>query len=300
MKFINYCSILLLLLTLMSCNSSIKSEPQYLIGGSGWKKNAKVDEKGKVLWSHNLEQNEECNSVTNLPNNKILYSFKKGIKVIDKEHNVQWEYKSRDKAEIHSASLTKDGNILIGECGNPAKIYEFSLEGEKLVSVDFETGVDNPHGQFRRVSKTEDNTYLVPVLGKRSILELDRSGQLIKESKLNYSVFSMLVLENKNWLLSCGDKHKLVEYNPLNEEIVWELGEKDIKEFPLRYVAEAIRLENGNTIICNWGGHSHAKGPKVPLFEIDKNKNVVWKITDDQNLGNVSTIDPDIRQEYLR
>ena len=295
MKFINYCSILLLLLTLMSCNSGIKSEPQYLIGGSGWKKIAKVDEKGKVLWSHDLEQNEECNSVTNLPDDKILYSFKKGIKVIDKEHNVQWEYKSREKAEIHSASLTKDGNILIGECGNPARIYEFSIEGEELLSIDFETGIDNPHGQFRRVTKTENNTYLVPVLGKRSILELDRSGQLVKESKFNYSVFSMLVLKNKNWLLSCGDKHKLIEYNPLKEEIVWELSEKDIKEFPLRYVAEAIRLENGNTIICNWGGHSHAKGPKVPLFEIDKNKNVVWKIVDDQKLGNVSAIDPDIR-----
>lgn len=300
MKISKYYSVLLIVIASLLGQSCSNSNPTYLIGGSGWDTIAKVDSHGKILWSHKLEKKQECNSVTNLPNNKILYSFKKGFKVIDENFTTEWEYKCEKGAEIHSSSLTKQGNILIGECGNPAKIHEFSEEGEKLFELSFDTGVKNPHTQFRRVRKTDKNTYLVPVFGKKSILEIDREGKVINETKIDFFVFSIVVLENGNWLLSCGDDHKLVEFNPLTKEIVWELCDDDIEEFPLLFVAEACRLDNGNTIVCNWAGHSHEKGPKVQLFEIDNNKNVLWKIEDYQNLGHVSTIDPNINHEYLR
>jgi WD40 repeat protein len=278
---------LLIAIMLVSCT---KKTPSYLIGGSGWGKIVEVL-KGERVWSHQLEPKQECNSVCFVGKNKILYSFKQGVKLIDREHKVLWEYICHKDSEIHSASLTKNDNFLIGECGHPAKIYEFTPKGEKLLEIDFETGVKNPHGQFRKVYKTVEGTYLVPVLGKSCILEIDVKGQIIREVKTDFSVFSIEILQNGNWLLSCGDSHRLEEMNPQTKEIVWRLSENDIENLPLRFVAETVRLKNGNTIICNWGGHAKGDSKTAQVFEIDQNNKLIWKIEDYQQFGNVSTID---------
>ena len=57
----------------------------------------------------------------------------------------------------------------------------------------------------------------------------------------------------------------------------------------LGYVAGVRRLPNGNTLICNWGGHGGAKGPA--LFEITRQKELVWRTP--QSIKNrVSAVDP--------
>lgn len=267
------------------------TKPKYYIGGSGWNKIALVDAQGTQYWSHQLEKEQECNSVTHFSKGKLLYSFKQGAKLIDENHQTIWEYRCDEGAEIHSASSTDEGNILLGICGNPAKIMEFSPKGEKLVDIPFETGVKRPHGQFRKISKTAEGTYLIPLMKKKTICEIDANGKIVRELNPGIFVFSLVVLKSGNWLLSCGDTHKLIEINPTTQEVVWELNETDVAGLPLRFVAEAVRLENGNTIVCNWGGHAKGAEKVAQLFEIDKNKNLIWKIEDYQNYGNISTLD---------
>jgi len=268
-----------------------KATSHYYLGGSGWNKIALVDSEGTTLWKHELDKGQECNSVTSFPEGKLLYAFKKGAKLIDENHQILWEYKSDKGAELHAASRTEQGNILLGICGHPARILEFSEKGEKLVDISFETAIENPHGQFRQISKNKKGNYIVPLLGKRTIVELDATGNIIQELNLKVSVFSVDILDNGNWLLSCGDSHKLTEIVPETKEVVWELKENDISGAPLRFVAEAKRLENGNTIICNWGGHSRDKAKSAQIFEIDAANNLVWKIEDYKSFGNVSTMD---------
>ena len=45
---------------------------------------------------------------------------------------------------------------------------------------------------------------------------------------------------------------------------------------PLRFAAYVERLDNGNTLICNWTGHGHER--KQPLLvEVTPDKRVVWQ-----------------------
>lgn len=277
-----------LLFAFSSCSPKQK---QYLIGGSGWKQISIVDRQGNKIWNHSLEKKQECNSACFVGENLILYSYKQGAKLIDRDHNCLWDYKCVEGAEIQSASITDDGNVLIGECGNPSRIYEFSNSGEKLLEITFETEIDRPHSQFRQIVKLSNGNYLVPLLKKKSVMEINLKGEIVQNTFVGHSLFSVKVLKNENYLLSCGDHHKLLEYDMNKKQIVWELNENDVKGIPLRYVAEAIRLENGNTIICNWGGHFKGEEKVAQVFEIDKNKNLIWKIKDYQQFGNISTID---------
>jgi len=281
-------------------NACSVSKPQYYISGSGWNKIALVDSQGNQVWDHQLEDGQECNSVTHLNNGNLLYSFKQGAKLINSKHEKLWEYKCGEGSELHSASLTDEGNILVGICGQPAQIMEFSLDGEKLVDLSFETKIKHTHGQFRRVRKTAKGTYLVPLLKRRVICEINSKGEIIREVELDTPVFSLVILESGNWLLSCGDAHKLIEINPNTKEKIWELEENDIADVPLRFVAEALRLDNGNTIICNWGGHARGAKPVAQVIEIDSNKKLIWKIEDYQLFGNISTLDLVSKQKYKR
>ena len=62
-------------------------------------------------------------------------------------------------------------------------------------------------------------------------------------------------------------------------KIVWGLSANDLPGNPLRFVAGVQRLPNGNTIVCNWGGHGHVR--KQPqIFEVTRDKRVVWQFDD--------------------
>ena len=59
----------------------------------------------------------------------------------------------------------------------------------------------------------------------------------------------------------------------------------------LQFVLGINRLENGNTIVCNWLGWD-AKGKGVPLFEVTKDKKVVWQVADTKLIGTINYIQP--------
>lgn len=294
---INRLIILAITIVLMACESK---NPTMLMAGSGWKQIVKTDKQGNILWHHELEKGMECNEVTELENGNILYAHRTGAKVITPQHEIVWQYTAPEGTELQSASLTKDGNYLLGQCGNPARIMEFTPEGDQIKEVVFDTGIQNPHSQFRRIRKTEQNTYLMPVLSTGEIVELDENGKILKTVSVGKVPFSVVILQNDNWLVSLGDSHRLIEINPITNEILWELKENDIAGVPLQFVAEAIRLDNGNTIICNWGGHAKDAQPTASVVEIDRNAKVIWKLEDNEQLGLISTIDPDWGIKFKR
>ena len=49
------------------------------------------------------------------------------------------------------------------------------------------------------------------------------------------------------------------------------------------------RLPNGNTLVCNWGGHGHI-GEQPQICEITRDKQVVGEIYDFQQFSTISGI----------
>lgn len=80
------------------------------------------------------------------------------------------------------------------------------------------------------------------------------------------------VLENGNLLIfdngTLRGYSRVIELNPLTEEIEWEYRAEPKEEFLSRFISGAQRLPNGNTLICE-GGKAH-------LFEVTPGREVVW------------------------
>ncbi len=80
------------------------------------------------------------------------------------------------------------------------------------------------------------------------------------------------MLENGNLLIfdngTLRGYSRVIEVNPLTEEIEWEYTSEPKEQFLSRYISGAQRLPNGNTLIC--------EGGKARLFEVTPDGEVVW------------------------
>ena len=110
------------------------------------------------------------------------------------------------------------------------------------------------HSQFRQIRKTPQGTYLVSQQsGSGKARELDADGKVLRTFPCGQ--FVAIRLPDGNTLIACGDAHRVIEVDPA-DQIVWEVKETDIPGNRLGFVAGLQRLANGDTVICNWSGHS--------------------------------------------
>jgi outer membrane protein assembly factor BamB len=154
--------------------------------------------------------------------------------------------------------------------------------------VKLKTSTTNVHGQFRNGRKLANGHYLVAFVGENRLVEVDGDGKEVWSHTTPGNCFAGVRLPDGNTLIPCGDGHKLIEINPQGE-IVWEIDENDLPGNPLRFVAGVQRLPNGNTVVCNWGGHGHIDEQPL-IFEVTRDKRVVWQVDDHANLQTISSV----------
>ncbi|CAK7023254.1 MAG: hypothetical protein PARBA_00974 [Parabacteroides sp.] len=282
-------------LFLFSATSCQKKAQKLLLGGSGWDKIVIINKNTKEIeWEHPLEKGWECNSVAATPDGNILFSYARGAKVITREHQEVWNIPAPDTCEMQTARVLPNGNYLLAWVGHPAVIMEVSPKGDILSRTEYETGIEQPHAQFRQVNKNERGNYLIPLFATSDVREVSQDGKLLKATKLEGTPFSTYALSNGNYWVACGDGHSLLEVNLDNGEVARRYGENDIKGGRLFFVAQLLPAYGEGLYICNWQGHDkNAKDANSPqLLEIDGNGRVVWSLNDNEKFGMISAISP--------
>lgn len=286
-------SLLCSALFLFSATSCQKKSQKLLLGGSGWNKIAIIDKDTKQIeWEHPLEKGWECNSVAATPDGNILFSYARGAKVINREHKEIWNIPAPDTCEMQTARILPNGNYLLAWVGHPAVIMEVNPKGDILSETKYETGIENPHAQFRQVNKNAAGNYLMPLFATSEVREISPAGELIKTTKLEGTPFSTYALANGHYWVACGDGHSLVEVNLENGRVARRYGENDIEGARLFFVAQLLPSYGDGLYICNWQGHDkNAKAANSPqLLEIDGTGRVVWSINDNATFGMISCI----------
>ena len=279
-----------LVIAVLICGFRAAAQDKILVAGSGNPSILLVDKQtGKVEWKHALEKGEECNTVALTKDGNILYSYKRGAKVVTWDHRTVWDYPAPDKTELQSATLLRNGGVLLGICGNPAQFVELDKKGKEVNKVVFDLEVEKPHSQFRQVFQLRNKNYLIPVLAKQKIVDGSRKGQLVAEHKIDGRACSSLELSDGNLLLPCGDGHYYMIVDRKTGEELKRVNSKDIEGAPLWFVAQVLELKNKNLLICNWDGHTRGAVVDVPqLVEIDKDGKVVWTLKDKRNVDKIS------------
>ena len=256
----------------------------FLCCDNGLNKVFVVSADGRIEWEYPVNGGQD---VWRLPSGNYLLSNVGGAQEVTPAKTVVWEYNAPPGAEVHTCQPLSDGSVLIGECGTK-RLIEVDRQGSIRKEIKVETTTPNTHLHFRIARKLANGCYLVAQTGENLVREYGPDGKIVRTIPVPGDPFIALRLPNGNTLIGCGDGHTLIEVDP-TDKIVWRIGENDLPGIPLRFVAGLQRLPNGNTVVCNWGGHGHI-GEQPLIFEVTPEKKVVWQVADYEHFRTISNV----------
>ena len=270
------------------CFTACSSTEKIAVCGCSWDQVAIVDKESSAIeWIHQLQEGDDCNDIEITQNGDILYAYKGGARLVNRAHKVLWDFKVEKGEELNTATELPTGEFLLAVCSHPSRIITLSSLGEIIKEQTFDSGIADVHGQFRQVFPTSDHTYLIPLLGKGEVIELNQSGEVIRRINVGGNPFSVKIMPDNNWIVACGDAHKFVVVDPHTENILYTISDDDVSDVSLLFVAESQINRKGNFMIANWNGHSSDK-TQAKIFEIDSRNRVVWKLAPSDKITNIS------------
>lgn len=295
----------LLVLAASSAAAAAEQNRSLLTADSSKKRIAIIGEDGATKWEAAIGP---LHDLHRLDNGNLLYQENwTQIVEVDPESGQQvWSYDAKNypgaagqRVEVHAFQRLEGGTTMLAISGI-AKIIEVDRAGSVTHELELDVPKPHPHTDTRLVRKLETGNYLVCHESQGRVTEYNASGEI----QWNYRVpffgrpeakghgleafgnkcFSALRLQNGNTLIATGNGHSVVEVTP-SKEIVWQLGQDELKGIRLAWVTTLQVLPSGNIVI----GNCHA-GPENPqVIEIDREKNVVWSFHDFERFGNATT-----------
>jgi len=257
---------------------------------------------GKVVWTYSIPIKdahgtlEELGDATMLSNGNIVFCRKIGASEITPDKKIIWNMDAPKDTEIHSIQPIGLDRVLIAQNGHPGKLMLINIKTgatEKEYTFPDSNPGAKPHLQFRRVHETKDGTFLAAHLRDNKVVEYDADFKEIWSFPAN-GPWSATRLKNGNTLIA-SYHNTVLEVNKQGE-VVWQITQKDIPEYKCFIFQEVNRLDNGNTVICNWCP-ADLKDPKlwpgsVQVLEVTPEKKVVWALSEWKNpdLGPASSI----------
>jgi hypothetical protein len=256
---------------------------------------------GKVEWE--VECKHNSHDIHLLPNgNLLLHTGPTTITEMTPKKEVVWKYESKPKdgykgrVEVHAFQRLADGNTMIAESGN-RRIIEVNKDGKIVKEIALQVNNPDPHRDTRMVRKLDNNHYLVCHEGDGCVREYGADGKVVWEYKLDLggrpasgghgpeghgtSVYGAIRLVNGNTVISGGNNNRVLEVDK-DGKVVWSIDQKELPGITLAWVTTLHVLPNGNLIV----GNCHA-GPDNPqLFEVTRDKKVVWSFKDHHTFGN--------------
>ncbi|MEX2175485.1 MAG: hypothetical protein WD872_14070 [Pirellulaceae bacterium] len=88
-------------------------------------------------------------------------------------------------------------------------------------------------------------------------------------------------LASGNTLIACGNGNRVIEVTPAGKT-VWSLEQKELPGITLAWVTTLHVLPSGNVIV----GNTHAGAGNPQLFEVTRDKQVVWTFKNFEHFGN--------------
>jgi hypothetical protein len=294
-------SLTLVAITLSAAWADAPKHPGYRVLAQDNGKVAIVGTDGKVEWE--VECKHNSHDIHLLPNgNLLLHTGPVTVVEMTPKKEIVWKYEAKPKegykgrVEVHAFQRLADGNTMVAESGNK-RIVEVDKDGKIVTEVALRVDHPDPHRDTRMVRKLDTGNYLVCHEGDGSVREYDAKGKVVWEYKLDLggrpeapghgpeghgtSVYGAIRLANGNTVIAGGNNNRVLEVDKAGK-VVWSIDQKELEGITLAWVTTLHVLPNGNLIV----GNCHAGESNPQLFEVTRDKKVVWIFKDFKTFGN--------------
>ena len=255
----------------------------------------RVDETGNKTWtySHPTRDGYELSDGTRVLTLSKGKKYRGGAVVRispDGKESLIWK---GTQQEVNAAHPTDAGMFVITEAGDKPRLLEVDGNGKVLVEFPLQCQTQNHHLQTRMARKLSDGTYLVPHLLDFAVKTYDDNGKVLSsidttvpgdpERKIHTWPFTAIRHGDGQTLVCCTNGNRVVDFDS-EGNILWELTNEDLPGPWLHDPCGGQVLPNGNVVVaCYAGGRKDPRAPK--LFEVDREKKVVWTYSDGQKTG---------------
>jgi hypothetical protein len=243
-----------------------------------------VEDDDSISWRYPKSTRDGCA----LPDGRFLLALSKGkefpsgaVVEVDREGKTTFQF-AGTQSEVDTVQPLPNGNILLTESGKTPRLLEVDRGGKIVVEVPLRCQTQNFHMQTRMARKLPSGNYLVPHLLDKVVREYKPDGSTAWEARTPDSPkeswpFTAIRLENGNTLVNCTHGNLSLEFDPAGK-IVWQVDNADLGATLFRDPCGGQRLPNGNTVIASYG----MGGKGVKLFEVTRDKKVVWTWSSDK------------------
>ncbi len=222
---------------------------------------------------------------------RVLTQGNGRLAVVGADGAIEWEM---PWGGIHDIHVLPSGNVMVQQ--GPASVVEIDRVTKEVVwryDSRNENGNRGEAVEVHSFQPLEDGRVMIAESGPARIIEVDRQGALLSETKLKVDrphphTDTRLVRKiAADRYLVCHEGDGFVrEYEQGTGAVVWEydvplfgrdrLGGHGPDSFGDKCFA-ALRLPSGNTLIATGNGHS--------VIEVTPNKEVVWRLEQDELPG---------------
>ena len=260
--------------------------------GASYGKNvlAICDANGEVLWRHDTEGPQKGHAghhdVHLLPNGNILFhdSWTK-VREITLSKEIVWEYDCQassgnegKRVHVHAFARLPNGETMIAESG-VGRIIHIDRRGK--ITRQFALG-EGGRKNTRLVRMLANGNYLACAENPGVVTEYDAEGTVVWEYPIGTRVYGAIRLKSGNTLIASGSGNSIVEVNPA-KEVVWQVeGKVPGTDVELGWMTCLTELPNGNFI----AGNCHAGDDDPQIFEITRDKQLVWQFDEWELVGN--------------
>lgn len=278
-------------LSLVASSASAEGDRLVLVGASYGKNVLAIcDSKGEVLWRHDTAGPQQGHTghhdIHLLPSGNILFhdTWTKTQEItLGKE--VVWSYDSAKMngnegkgVDVHAFHRLADGSTMIAESG-VGRFVHVDKDGKLIREVPMGEG---GRKHTRLVRLLDNGHYLACAESPGVVTEYDKDGKVVWEYPTNTRVYGAIRLKGGNTLIATGSGNSVIEVTP-DKEVVWDITKKvPGTEVGLAWTTCLQELPNGNLII----GNCHAGDKNPQIFEITKDKEIVWQFDEWELVGN--------------
>jgi hypothetical protein len=241
-----------------------------------------ADSGGRTLWTYPMGSRDGWV----LPSGNVLLAINRnregyggGVVEMTREGNEVFRFDGTQD-EVNTVQPLEGGRLLLTEAGDKPRILEIDRKGKVLFELAIPCQTENHHLQTRMTRKIANGNYLVPQMGEMEVVEYTPKGDAVWRTKTPGWPFQVMRLDNGNTFITCTRAHEAREVDPAGK-VVWRISNEDFEEPILVDSCGAQRLPNGNTVFTSYG----AKGGQVKLFEVTREKKLVWTYKDGNDHG---------------
>lgn len=284
--------------TFIFAMTTTAAEPAYRVLAQDKGRVVIVNAKGELEWEAPCGHAHDIAALAN--GNFLLHTGPATVSEMTPAKKIVWQYEAKPKAgykgrvEVHAFQRLDDGLTMVAESGNK-RIVEVDREGKIVNEIALTVNKPDPHRDTRLVRKIANGNYLVCHEGDGMVREYDSAGKVVWSYTLDLAgrprtpghdghgveVFGAIRRDNGNTIIAGGNNNRVIEVDK-DGKIVWSVDHDELPGIRLAWVTTLQLLPNGNLIV----GNCHAGEKNPQLFEVTRDKKVVWTFRDFKHLGN--------------